>query len=136
SGLYLHGEGEAGLAHPLHLVLYRFLPLGAAFNLEIVSTYVALLVGTTVLLCRLGLSREGAWFGAMVFTFSGFNLFNLMHVNHIAAMAHAPWLLVCGHTLLTGTDRKSRARAFAALALVVGSQVLIGNPQYVWLTLV
>src|SRR5689334_12099840 len=38
SGLYIHGEGEAGLSHPLHLLLYRVLPLGPAFNLEIIAT--------------------------------------------------------------------------------------------------
>ena len=71
SGFYLHGEGEAGMAHPLHLLLYRFLPLGPAFNLEIVSTYVAMLAGTGLLLRRLGLTSQSAWFGAVVFTFSG-----------------------------------------------------------------
>jgi hypothetical protein len=28
---------RSGMAHPLHLLLYRLLPLGVAFNLEIVS---------------------------------------------------------------------------------------------------
>jgi len=55
SGLYLYGEGEAGMAHPLHLLLYRFLPLGPAFNLEIISTYIAMLMGTGLLLRRLEL---------------------------------------------------------------------------------
>jgi hypothetical protein len=136
SGFYLHGEGEAGMAHPLHLLLYRWLPLGPAFNLEIVSSYLGMLAGTGVLLRRLGLSTEAAWFGAMAFTFSGFNLFNLMHVNHIAAVAHVPWVLLGGHVLLTSTDRTGRARGFATLAMAIGSQLLVGNPQYVWLTLV
>jgi hypothetical protein len=135
SGLYVHGEGEAGLAHPLHLLLYRWLPLGPAFNLEIVSSYVAMMVGAGLLLARLGLSSEAAWFGAMVFAFSGFNLFNLMHVNHIATFAHAPWVLLGSHVLLTSADRRTRAWAFAGVALVVGSQMLVGNPQYVWLTM-
>ena len=72
-------EGEVGLAHPLHLLLYRWLPLGPAFNLELIASYVAMLVGTGLLLARLGLSIEAAWFGAMLFAFSGFTLFNLMH---------------------------------------------------------
>ena len=136
SGFYLHGEGEAGMAHPLHLLLYRLLPLGPAFNLEIVSTYVAMLAGMGLLLQRTGLSTEAAWFGAMVFTFSGFNLFNLMHVNHIAAVAHVPWILLSAYILLTSTDRKHLVWGFAGLALAVGSQLLVGNPQYVWLTLI
>ena len=134
SGFYLHGEGEAGMAHPLHLLLYRFLPLGPAFNLEIVSTYVAMLAGTGLLLRRLGFTSESAWFGAVVFTFSGFNLYNVMHVNHIAAVAHIPWLLLATHGLLTSPDRRGRAVAFAGIVLAVGSQLLVGNPQYVWLT--
>ena len=136
SGFYLHGEGEAGMAHPLHLLLYRFLPLGPAFNMEIVFTYVAMLIGTGLLFLRLGLASEAAWLGAMVFAFSGFNLFNLMHVNHIAAVAHVPWLLLAAHVLLTSPDRRGRAPAFVGVALVVGSQLLIGNPQYMWLTFV
>jgi len=136
SGLYLYGEGEAGMAHPLHLLLYRFLPLGPAFNLEIISTYIAMLMGTGLLLRRLELPAEAAAFGAMAFTFSGFNLFNLMHVNHIAAVAHMPWLLLGTHVLLTSRDRRRCAWAFAGVALAVGSQLLVGNPQYVWLTLV
>ena len=136
SGFYLHGEGEAGMAHPLHLILYRFLPLGVAFNLEILTTYAAMLGGAGLLLRHLGLAAEAAWFGAMVFTFSAFNLFNLMHVNHIAAVAHIPWLLLAAHMLLTSADRRRRMLAAAGVALVVGSQLLVGNPQYVWLTIV
>jgi len=134
SGFYLHGEGEAGMTHPLHLLLYRLLPLGVAFNLEIATTYVAMLLGTVLLARRLGLTTAAAWFGAMTFTFSGFNLFNVMHVNHIAAVAHLPWLLLAAHVQLTSDDRRSRALAFAAAAVVVGSQLLVGNPQYLWLT--
>jgi hypothetical protein len=134
SGFYLHGEGEAGMAHPLHLLLYRFLPLGPAFNLEIVSTYVAMLAGTGLLLRRFGFASEAAWFGAVVFTFSGFNLYNVMHVNHIAAVAHVPWLLLATHWLLTSPDRRSQTLAFGGIVLAVGSQLLVGNPQYVWLT--
>ena len=136
SGFYLLGVGIAGMAHPLHWLLYRFLPLGPAFNLEIVTPFAAMLAGTGLLLRRFGLAREAAWFGAMVFTFSGLNLFNLMHMNHAAVIAHLPWLLLATHILLTSPDRKNRALAFAGVALVVGSEHLIGNPQYVWLTYV
>ena len=72
----------------------------------------------------------------MVFAFCGFNLFNLMHVNHIAVVAHVPWLLLGTHVLLTTEDRRNRALAFAGVALATGSQLLIGNPQYIWLTFV
>jgi hypothetical protein len=134
SGFYLHGEGIAGMAHPLHLLLYRFLPLGLAFNLEIVIPFAAMLVGTWLLLRQFEIANEAAWFGGLIFTFCGFNIFNLAHMNHAAVIAHLPWLLLASHVLLTSPDRKNRALAFAGFALVVGSQQLTGNPQYVWLT--
>jgi hypothetical protein len=136
SGVYLHGEGEAGLTHPLHLFLYRLLPLGPAFNLEIAASYVAMFAGTGLLFLQLGLTAEAAWFGGMLFAFSGFNLFNLMHVNHIATIAHAPWILLGIYVLMTANDGTRRAWAFAGVAGAVASQLLIGNPQYVWLTMI
>src|SRR5215510_1306394 len=40
SGYYLFGEGQVGMAHPWHLLLYRLLPLTVAFNVEMISSYV------------------------------------------------------------------------------------------------
>jgi hypothetical protein len=134
AGFFLHGAGEAGMAHPLHLALYSWLPLGVAFNLEIISSYLFLSGGVYLLLRALGLSLEAAIVGAMWSAFSGFTLYNLMHVNHIATLAHAPWLLLACHWLLAGPVRP--AAAFALAALVTGSQLLTGNPQYMWITLV
>src|SRR5258708_33493977 len=39
AGMYLHGEGQAGMYHPVHLLLYRFFPLAWAFILEFVPIY-------------------------------------------------------------------------------------------------
>lgn len=134
AGFFLHGAGEAAMTHPLHLLLYRWLPLGVAFNLEIACTYVFLFSGAALLLRSLGLSPAAAGLGAMLTTFSGFTIYNLMHVNHIATLAHAPWLLYCCHAMLTGRMRPSRGLPLATL--ITGSQLLSGNPQYVWITLV
>lgn len=132
AGYFLHGAGEAGMAHPLHLLLYRGLPLGAAFNLEIISSYLFLFTGMYLLWRALALSSAAAIVGAMLAAFSGFTVFNLMHVNHIATLAHAPWLLLACHGVLSGNRP---ARSFALAAMVTGSQVLTGNPQYMWMTL-
>jgi hypothetical protein len=44
-GYYLFGEGQVGMAHPWHVLLYRSLPLNVAFNVEIVASYIALFAG-------------------------------------------------------------------------------------------
>ena len=136
SGLYLFAEGEAGMAHPLHLTLYRFLPLDVAFNLETITTYVAALLGMRLLLRRLNLSAQASWFGAMVFAFSGFNLLHLMHLNAVAVIAHTPWLLWATHLLVTSRDHRARAFAFGAFSLLLASALLVGHPQYVVISLV
>lgn len=135
SGFYLFGEGQGGMAHPFHLLLYRLMSLKVGFTLEIASSYIVALTGAGLFLKRLGLSSEAAWFGALTFAFSGFNLLHLIHVNAIAVVAHIPWLLLATHTLLSSTDRGRRARAFAAIVLLFGSQILLGHPQMVWMTL-
>jgi hypothetical protein len=135
SGFDLHGEGQVGMAHPLHFLLYRLLPLDIAFNIELIANYVAAVAGMRLLLPRFGLSREAAWFGSMIFAFSGFNLLHLMHLNVIGIMSHAPWMLLATHVLMTSTDRRARAAAFAGVALLVASQVFLGHHQFVWMTL-
>jgi hypothetical protein len=134
SGDYVQGEGQTGMTHPLHLLLYGLLPLGWAFNAETVISFVVLWIGMRKLLVRAGLSDEAAWLGALTFTFSGFNLLHLQHLNGVAVIAHLPWLILATNGVLTGHTRQDRANAGAGLALLVGSELLVGYPQYVWLT--
>src|SRR4030095_422712 len=81
NGFYLHGEGQVGMYHPLHLILYSALPLALAFNLEVLLGYPFMLSGTFGLLSRWGIRRDAAMFGALCFTFSGFNLLHHIHPN-------------------------------------------------------
>jgi hypothetical protein len=134
SGFFLFGEGQAGMAHPFHWLIYRALPLSVALNLEIVSGYLITLTGMRLCLRRFGLSADCAWFGGMVFAFSGFNLLHLYHVNAIGIVSHAPWLLLATHVLMTSPVHRERAWAFGGVALLLASQLLLGYPQYVWLT--
>jgi hypothetical protein len=136
SGDYLHGEGQIGMLHPLHLLLYRFLPLHVAFNLELLASYAFMFPGMALFLRRLGLPRSAALFGAIVFTFGGFNMLHFIHLNAVAVLAHVPWLLWCLDLALLTTDRRKLAAAGAGIALLTGSQLLLGHPQSVWFSLI
>lgn len=130
-GFYMHGEGQAGMFHPLHWILYRWLALQVAFNVELLATYVFGLAGAVVLLRRaVALPRHAALVGGLLFAFSGFHLVLLQHMNAMAIVAHLPWLLLAVRTLLTSARPALRAMAFAALALLIGSQQLLGYPQF------
>jgi hypothetical protein len=132
AGFYLHGEGQVGLFHPLHQLLYRLLPLGPAFNLELIANYVALFGGTVWFLRRLAFDTPPALFGAMLFTFSGFNLLHHHHVNLVAIVAHMPWLLGSADVLIVEDRRRVRVLALAGMAAIFASELLTGFPQGVW----
>ena len=100
AGFYMHGEGQIGVFHPFHQVLYRALPLRPAFNLELIANYIAAFAGTFWFFRRLQLSSTAALFGAMLFAFSGFNLLHHQHMNMVSVVAHMPWLLAATDVLI------------------------------------
>jgi Bacterial membrane protein YfhO len=135
-GFYLTGEGQVGAYHPLHLLLYRWLPLGIAFDVECLVSYPLMLLGMYLLLRRWNIRRDAALFGGLTFTFSGFCLLHFVHVNGVAVVAHIPWLMLAIHAAIRGADRNRRRLGGIAVALLTGSQLLLGYPQYVWLSIV
>ena len=135
NGFYLTGEGQAGTYHPWHWLLYRTLPVSVAFELELLSSYPFMLSGYYWFLRR-RLPRSAAALGGLAFTFSGFSLLHFVHPNAIAIVAHIPWSLGCIDRLFAAADRRGAALAATGLALLTGSQILLGYPQYVWFSLV
>ncbi len=145
AGFYLSGEGQAGVYHPLHWLLYRWLPLPAAFGLELLLAYPFLFAGMFLFLRRLGLRRDAALFGSLVFTFGSFNTLHFVHPNAVGVVAHLPWLLWAVDWIrAAGENRASVGSksngwkllgARTALVLLTASQLLLGYPQYVWFSL-
>ena len=137
SGFFLTGSGQAGTYHPLHWLLYRFLPLPLAFGTEIVISYPFMLLGMKLFLQRHVRRADAAWLGAIVFTFSGFCTLHFLHPNAIAVVSHLPWLLLCLDVLLRPEPGQLRKYVAAelGLALFTGSQLLLGYPQYLWFSL-
>ena len=131
SGLDLHAEGEGGFFHPLHLLLYRFLPFSAAFSIEAFLPLPLMFFGALLLFRRLGLSRGAAGFSAFLFVASGWSLRHLQYVNVATVFAHLPWLLLALRACAS-QDPRRRARGALALSLLTASELLLGFPQGVW----
>ena len=131
-GYYLQGEGQTGMYHPLHRLLYGQLSLTDAFNIELFLSYPMLLAGMYLLLRRWGLRRDASLFGGMLGAFSGFSLLHFVHPNMIAVFAHMPWILFCIDVSLKSGDGRKAAAANLATTLFVASQLLTGHPQLVW----
>jgi hypothetical protein len=132
-GYYAHGEGQTGMCHPLHWALYRFLPLGAAFNIELLHVYPLALIGMFLLLRRHGLPVFAALYGGFAFAFSGYMMWHFVHMHVVAIMAHAPWLLLCVNVAMRSTGA-ARAAGLFGLGALTASQLLLGHPQHVWFT--
>jgi len=132
SGFYLTGEGQGGPYHPLHQLLYRILPLRAALGWEYLLPYPLMMLGSWLLLRRRLGRSDAAVLGGFLFTFSSFNLVHFVHPNAIAIIAHIPWLLWAIDIVLLDSRRQHVALASALIAVLTGSQLLLGYPQYVW----
>jgi len=129
-GFNLHGEGAAGLLHPLNLLGYWLLPLDVSFDVELLRSYPVLFVGAWLLLRRWSVRTDAALLGALLFTFSGFNLLHFMHLNAIAIVAHVPWLLLGIDLTIRGASGRERALGVLLVALLTTSELLLGYPQY------
>ena len=134
-GYYLQGDGQVGMYHPLHRLLYSHLSLTAAFNIELFLSYPLMLGGMYFFLRRWKLGRGASAFGALAFAFSGFNLMHFMHMQAVAIVAHIPWFLFAADAALRG-GRRTAIAANLAVALIVASAALLGYPQYLWFMLV
>ena len=132
-GFYIHAEGEVGAFHPLHLLLYATLPLTIAFNLEVVLSYVFAFAGMWHFLKHRGFSAASRTVGAIAFAFSGYVLLHFPHMHAIAVTAHVPWLLLAidGSVSESATTRR---KGLIAIALLAGSQGLLGHPQSLWMS--
>ncbi|MGO9110269.1 MAG: hypothetical protein ACLP9L_13675 [Thermoguttaceae bacterium] len=134
-GYYLQGDGQVGMCHPLHWLLYRNLSFDLAFNLEFLLSYLWVFAGMFLMLRRWGLVRPAALMGAMIFAFGGFNLLHFMHPNAVAIVAHIPWLVIASEILVCSKDIKMAFLGQLAVSALIASQILLGYPQYVILSM-
>jgi hypothetical protein len=123
--------GQLGFFTPLHLVLrlFHFHPL-ILLQISVTAYYAFGALGMYLFLRGQKLRSEAAALGALVFTFAGFNIGHLNHVNFYTATMLLPWLLL---TIMTFFARPSLRRA-TALSIFAAAIVLSGQPQVVLYT--
>ncbi|HPO14710.1 MAG TPA: YfhO family protein [Candidatus Hydrogenedentes bacterium] len=133
NGYYLHGDGQVGMLHPWHWLIYCVLPLDTAFMLDLLSSYPFALLGMYFFLRQRSLTREAALLGGMLFAFIGFNMNHYVHMAFVAVLAHIPWSLFA----LDRAAKSPKPWRWWALVIALGtSQIFLGFPQgayYAWL---
>ncbi len=133
-GFHLHGEGQLGIYHPFRRLAYSLLPVDAAFAHECVLPLPLALLGFTLFLRRLGLPSSAALFGGVCFGFSPYLTLRLAHLGTLAILAHVGWLLAAIDAVMRGRPGGRRDAAWIALALLTASQLLLGYPPAVVLS--
>ena len=108
AGFFVTGVGEVGSYHPLHWLLYRWLPLDIAYNLEVALPFLLMPLGCALFL-RKYVSPAGAWLGAALLTFSTQFASTIDLPHFMAIFAHIPWMLLLIQTLVDGPAGRTGA---------------------------
>ena len=135
NGYHVLAEGQSAFYHPLNLLSYRFLSFESALNFEMLRSYVMLLLGSFFFFRRMCVGVGPAMFGALSFTFCGFNILHYMHINLIVAAAHLPWLLLCIDVLLRESRKRYTVFATVGIVILTASSLLAGHAQGVWISI-
>jgi len=122
-------ESQTGAFYPPHWPLYRWLSLNAAFNTTILAHYAWAFLGCYWLGRCFSLTRPGALFAALVYTYSWFPP-RVSLEWAIVGGSWLPWVLGCGERWL----RTGRSRWLPALATGLGLQLLAGHFLMAFLT--
>jgi len=128
-GLPLYSESQAGYLHPLKYLLYPWLPVWQAFNLDTVVS-IWLTGAGTYLWLRRHVAQAAALTGCAVFGLSGFMWAHLIHTSMVNALASVPFV-IWG---LEVSWAAGRLRWAVLGAIALACQVFAGHLQDTLLT--
>ncbi len=125
------GEGQSGLLHPAHILLYALADVPFAIMCEM-ALYIPFAAAGMVMWLRRSfrLNQTAALFGGGAFSFSTFFYAHYPHVNLLWIAAHLPWLLCFADTCLRSPSNRT---APVLLIVTYTSMWLLGHPQMVWI---
>ncbi len=130
SGTPLLGGMNSGSLYPL-TVLFAVLPALVAWAINVVAVYVSAGVGVYALLRWMRLRPSAAFFAAIIYTYSGAMLGQIVHLAVVQGFALLPWMVLIQLHLsrvLQQTTRGAslKARWMPALPSVAGLGVIWG----------
>ncbi|MBI3290678.1 YfhO family protein [Candidatus Falkowbacteria bacterium] len=133
AGFPMLAEGQAGIFYPFNLVLFSLLPFFWAVNIGFLLNF--FLGGLfTFLYCRLlKISQFGSILSALAFSFSGFFIFRIKHLNHINA---AIWLMLVFYLVEKYFKSRRKILVLISLSLVLAVQFFAGSPPFSYISLI
>ncbi len=132
NGFALLAEGQAGVFYPLNLI-YLFLPFTLAVNIGFFLNFFLAGFFTYLYARALSLSRLASIFSALAFSFSGFFIFHIKHLNMINA---AIWVPLIFYLIEKYFFSQKKKRFLVFIALVFSIQFFAGHPQISYLSVI
>lgn len=121
-GYPLVAESQTGVFYPLNLLLFRWLDVNSAYNVQQLTHYVLAFLATWLLGRRLGLGAPGAALAALVFVYGWFAP-RLCLEWAILGGVYLPLLAWCAESYL----QSGRRRYLVVLSLALGLHLLAGH---------
>ncbi|NQZ69606.1 MAG: hypothetical protein HRT89_16225, partial [Lentisphaeria bacterium] len=128
-GYSMLGEGQGGILHPDHIVLYKLFPLKLALSLELALVFPFCFLGGYLLLRRFNCKKYLAISGATAISLSSFALVHYQHINMLWVYAHLPLLLYFVDRFFKSEHYKNGV----FILILIASMIFIGSPQMTWL---
>lgn len=126
AGLPFIATMQPAVFYPPKLLFYALLPGVTAHWVFLIFHYLLGLLGFGLFCRELGLRREAAFVGAVVFLFAMPTLTANYHPTRIACLSWIPFLFLFATRVLRGGG----LRSFAALSACVGLQLHAGYPEF------
>ena len=131
TGFPVIAEGQIGAFNIFNILLFKFLPFVWAYNLTYIIIFITTAIGTYLYLRMIKIGSLIALFSSLTFTFSGFFITHVPHLNLIQTASFLPWLFLLGE-LIINTRKKLY---FVLFSLILSQQIFSGFPQITFITL-
>ena len=123
-GMPLLGGAQGGLLFPLNW-FYLILSPSLATNVMVLLTYMIAALGAYMFARCTGASIKGAAATSIIWSYGGFLVNQISHINIVHTAALLPWALWLMHLYV----RSGRRKHGALLAVVVALQIFAGHQQ-------
>lgn len=125
NGYPIFADGQIGAFVIANFIFYKFLPFFWAINISYVFIFFTIGVGTYLYAREIGIRSTLAFFSAIVFTFSGFNINQISHISLLQAGSFLPLEFY----FLEKIFKKVSMSNILLFGFIVSQQILSGNQQ-------
>lgn len=130
TGFPLQANPESGITYPVNIILFKIFSPARALNLSILLKFLLAALFMFYYLRALGIDRPSSLFASIAFSWCGFFVGHLKHLNMHDAGIWVPLILL----LIEKYHADRKAYWLCLVSAVLGLQILGGHPQISYYT--